>query len=89
MWESCANKQLHCPINVIFQSDVPVPKLLWLRQLSIPAQSPDCHVRAAAKLLLNSSSTVVPEVGGPGLRIPAIVITGQSEATRVLDYVPR
>ena len=37
MWESCANKQLHCPINVIFQSDVPVPKLLWLRQLSIPA----------------------------------------------------
>lgn len=22
MWKSCANKQLHCPINVIFQSDV-------------------------------------------------------------------
>ena len=55
MWESCANKQLHFPINVIFQSDISGPKLLLLRQLSIPAQSPDCHVRAAAKLLLNSS----------------------------------
>ena len=25
MWESCGNKHLHCPINVILQSDVCAP----------------------------------------------------------------
>jgi len=27
MWDSYPNKQLYCPISVIFQSDVPAPKL--------------------------------------------------------------
>ena len=63
MWESCVNKQLHYPINVIFQSDIPVPKLLWLRQLSIASAGRwrIAHDPASFGAVLNADTAQFPQ----------------------------
>ena len=63
MWESCAHKQLHCTINIILQSDIPVPKLLWLRQLSIASAGwwRIAHDPASFGAVLNADTAQFPQ----------------------------